>query len=61
MAKAIVDKQKYFFDKGLKHIYIMTMKEIPQKLGMHESTVSRATTAKYKKKIGLNNSRNRKA
>lgn len=45
--RAILDKQKDFFDKGFKYLTTMTMEEIAKKIEMHESTVSRATTSKY--------------
>lgn len=45
--KAILDKQKEFFEKGFKYLYPMTMDEVAKIIEMHESTVSRATTSKY--------------
>ncbi|MCK8824846.1 RNA polymerase factor sigma-54 [Fuchsiella alkaliacetigena] len=47
IAKAIVELQKEFFEKGLKHLKPLTMEEVAQEIDMHESTVSRATTKKY--------------
>jgi RNA polymerase sigma-54 factor len=47
IVKAIIKKQKDFFDKGLKYLYVMTMEEVAEEIEMHESTVSRATTGKY--------------
>jgi RNA polymerase sigma-54 factor len=47
IVKAIIKKQRDFFDKGLKYLYVMTMEEVAEEIEMHESTVSRATTAKY--------------
>lgn len=47
IVEAIIKKQKDFFDKGLKYLYVMTMEEVAEEIEMHESTVSRATTSKY--------------
>ncbi|MFW6280493.1 MAG: RNA polymerase factor sigma-54 [Halanaerobium sp.] len=47
IVEAIIKKQRDFFDKGLKHLYVMTMEEVAEEIEMHESTVSRATTSKY--------------
>lgn len=43
----IVDKQKEFLEKGAAYLKPMTMKEVAQELGIHESTVSRAMGGKY--------------
>ena len=42
-----VEKQKEYFDKGQKYLKPMTMKEMAEELGIHESTVSRAIKDKY--------------
>lgn len=47
IVKAIIKKQRDFFDRGLKYLYVMTMEELAEEIEMHESTVSRATTGKY--------------
>lgn len=47
IVETIVEKQRDFFEKGLKHLYVMTMEEVAEAIDMHESTVSRATTSKY--------------
>lgn len=47
IANAIVEKQKEFLKKGVKHIKPMTMQDIADEIEMHESTVSRATSDKY--------------
>lgn len=44
---AIVRLQRTFFDRGLRHLRPMTLRQVAQELGVHESTVSRATTGKY--------------
>ncbi|MGJ7920205.1 RNA polymerase factor sigma-54 [Neobacillus sp. LXY-4] len=43
----IVDKQQAYFEKGPTFLKPMTMKEISEELGIHESTVSRAVREKY--------------
>ncbi len=43
----IVDMQKKFFEEGLKHLKPLTLREIAEKLDVHESTVSRAAANKY--------------
>lgn len=43
----IMKKQKDYFIHGPDHLIPMTMKEIAEELGIHESTVSRAVREKY--------------
>ncbi|MBE3568921.1 MAG: RNA polymerase factor sigma-54 [Bacillales bacterium] len=43
----IVEKQRDFFFEGPKKLTSLTMKEIAEELGIHESTVSRAVRGKY--------------
>ncbi|MDU5492118.1 MAG: RNA polymerase factor sigma-54 [Clostridium perfringens] len=43
----ILEKQKDYFEKGEKYLKPMTLKEIAEKLEMHESTISRAIRDKY--------------
>lgn len=43
----IVEKQQSYFEKGPSYLKPMTMKEISEELGIHESTVSRAVREKY--------------
>jgi len=43
----IVEKQQEFFKKGPSFLKPMTMKEVADELGIHESTVSRAVREKY--------------
>ena len=45
--KAIIELQRDFFDKGVKHLKPLTMKRVADLIGVHESTVSRATAGKY--------------
>lgn len=44
---AIVEWQRAFFEKGPKYLMPMVLKDIADRLGLHESTVSRATKHKY--------------
>lgn len=44
---AILDIQKDFFDKGIAAMKPLTLRQIAEKLDIHESTVSRATNGKY--------------
>lgn len=47
VTNAIVEEQRDFFEHGPTHIQPLTLKVIADKLNIHESTVSRATTNKY--------------
>jgi RNA polymerase sigma-54 factor len=47
VVQAIVDYQRDFFDKGIMHMKTMTLKNIAEKIDVHESTVSRAISGKY--------------
>ena len=47
VAQEIFDRQPGFFEKGLKGLVPMTMREIADKLGLHEATVSRTVNGKY--------------
>ncbi len=47
VTKAIVDQQKMFFDMGPGHLIPMVLKDIAEKLEVHESTVCRAVNDKY--------------
>ena len=47
LAKCIVDVQQDFFIKGKGHLKPYRMKEAAERLGVHESTVSRAVKEKY--------------
>ncbi len=44
---AIVEEQKEFFDHGPLYLKTLTLKEIADEVGVHESTVSRAVSGKY--------------
>jgi len=47
IASAIVEVQREFLDRGTEFIKPLTLQEIADKVGVHESTVSRATRGKY--------------
>ncbi len=47
VAKYIVDKQKDFFEMGIEYIKALTLIELAQEIGVHESTVGRVVTNKY--------------
>ncbi|WP_147534049.1 RNA polymerase factor sigma-54 [Bacillus marasmi] len=47
VTEIIVAKQQDYFQKGPKYLKPMTMKEISEELGIHESTVSRTVREKY--------------
>ena len=47
IAKVIADQQYDFFDKGPEHLRPMTMRDVADRLGVHETTVSRAIANKY--------------
>lgn len=47
VANAIAEHQKDFFIKGLKALKPLTLKQIAQEIGVHESTISRITTNKF--------------
>ena len=46
-ARAIVERQKSFFIHGELAMRPLVLREIADELGLHESTISRVTTAKY--------------
>ncbi len=45
--QAILEAQRDFFDKGVEHLKPLTLQEIAERVGIHESTVSRVTSNKY--------------
>ena len=47
VAKEIINHQKNFFKKGINYFNPLTQKQIAEKTGFHESTISRCTTKKY--------------
>jgi RNA polymerase sigma-54 factor len=47
IAKEIVKRQRAFFEKGVAHLKPMTMAQVAEVVGVHETTVSRAVSSKY--------------
>ncbi|MGI9861368.1 RNA polymerase factor sigma-54 [Moorella naiadis] len=47
VVSCLVKEQREFLDKGLKYLKPLTMRQVAATLGIHESTVSRATANKY--------------
>lgn len=47
IAKEVVAHQEEFLEKGVKFLKPLTMSEIADRIGMHETTVSRAVNHKY--------------
>lgn len=47
VSESIVKHQPEFFEKGSEFLKPMVLRDIANDIGMHESTVSRVTTAKY--------------
>ncbi|CQR70373.1 RNA polymerase sigma-54 factor [Sporomusa ovata DSM 2662] len=47
VAEAIIEMQQNFFDHGPKFLRPLTMKKVADQIGVHESTISRATSNKY--------------
>lgn len=47
VSEEIVAAQRDFFEKGIEHIKPMALKDVAEKIEMHESTVSRVTANKY--------------
>jgi RNA polymerase sigma-54 factor len=47
VTSSIVKFQKEFLDHGISHLKPLVLKDVAEDIGMHESTVSRATANKY--------------
>ena len=47
VATEIAQQQQAFFDKGVEHLKPLVLRNIAEKIEMHESTVSRVTSNKY--------------
>ena len=47
IGKEIVKRQHDFMEKGVAHLKPMTMAQVAEAVGVHETTVSRAVSAKY--------------
>jgi RNA polymerase sigma-54 factor len=51
VSQAIVERQKAFFSHGAIAMKPLVLREIADELGLHESTISRVTTAKYSHRL----------
>ncbi len=47
VVKAVVNYQQEFLDHGTRHMKTLTLKQIADEVGVHESTVSRSINGKY--------------
>ncbi len=47
LSQQILDRQKDFFEHGVSHLRPMTMNQMAEVLGVHETTISRALANKY--------------
>ena len=47
IAREIVKRQRDFMERGVAHLRPMTMAQVAEVVGVHETTVSRAVSAKY--------------
>ena len=47
VAEVLLKRQRAFFEKGIKYLQPLTLKQVAEEMEVHESTVSRATTNKY--------------
>jgi RNA polymerase sigma-54 factor len=47
VAQSIVKFQREFLDKGLPYLRPLSLRDVGEDIGMHESTISRVTTNKY--------------
>ena len=47
VVSSVVKHQREFFDTGSKYLKTLTLKDIAEELGIHESTVSRSINGKY--------------
>ncbi len=47
ITRCLVDLQQEFLDQGIRHLRPLTRARVAAELGMHESTVSRATASKF--------------
>lgn len=47
VANCIVEIQREFLDRGVKYLKPLNLKQVADIIGVHESTISRATTGKY--------------
>ncbi|UCG39748.1 MAG: RNA polymerase factor sigma-54 [bacterium] len=47
VTRSILEKQRDFFERGIRYLKPMVLRDVADDIGVHESTVSRVTTQKY--------------
>lgn len=47
VTESLVERQKDFFEKGVEFLRPMTLRDVAEEVGLHESTISRVTSNKY--------------
>ena len=47
VTESLLSLQKEFFDKGIKYLKPLTLRDVASVLNLHESTISRVTSSKY--------------
>ena len=47
VARSVVERQREFLEKGIEFLQPLTLMEIAQEIGVHESTVGRVVANKY--------------
>ncbi len=47
VVNCIIDLQREFFDRGIRYLKPMTLRQVAEIVNLHESTVSRATSGKF--------------
>lgn len=47
VAESILERQREFFERGINYLKPLILRDIASDIGMHESTISRATSQKY--------------
>jgi RNA polymerase sigma-54 factor len=47
VTKSILEKQLNFFERGVRYLKPMVLRDVADDIGVHESTVSRVTSQKY--------------
>lgn len=47
LARELLTRQRDFFEKGPAHLHPLTMTQVAEKLGVHETTISRAAANKF--------------
>ena len=49
VTETIMEHQQDFLEKGVEHLHPLILRQIAEKVGMHESTIARVTNSKYVK------------